>query len=121
MRLCPSNTLICLLLCFQILFDCTNCTAIDIIDDTTIVNYDTAHNKLLNASEILLDWFESNNLKANPTKFQLIVFEESNVERILVVHGANIQSSSSGGSNYDSLIVRTVAFPVQVAYWIKRS
>ena len=35
-------------------------------DDTTIactdVNYDTAHNKLLNASEILLDWFESNNL-----------------------------------------------------------
>ena len=26
-----------------------------------------------------------------------------------------------GGSNYDSLIVRTVAFPVQVAYWIKRS
>ena len=26
-----------------------------------------------------------------------------------------------GGSNYDCLIVRTVAFPVQVAYWIKRS
>ena len=25
------------------------------------------------------------------------------------------------GSNYDSLIVRTVAFPVQVAYWTKRS
>ena len=24
-------------------------------------------------------------------------------------------------SNYDSLIVRTVAFPVQVAYWTKRS
>ena len=62
--------------------------------DTTIactdVNYDTAQNKLLSASEILLNWFESNNLKANPTKFQLIVFEES-----LVVHGANIQSSSS--------------------------
>ena len=26
-----------------------------------------------------------------------------------------------GGSNYDSLFVRTVAFPVQVAYWIQRS
>ena len=26
-----------------------------------------------------------------------------------------------GGSNYDPLIVRTVAFPVQVAYWTKRS
>ena len=25
----------------------------------------------------------------------------------------------NGGSNYDSLFVRTVAFPVQVAYWIK--
>ena len=25
----------------------------------------------------------------------------------------------TGGSNYDSLFVRTVAFPVQVAYWIK--
>ena len=24
-----------------------------------------------------------------------------------------------GGSNYDSLFVRTVAFPVQVAYWTK--
>ena len=27
--------------------------------------------------------------------------------------------SNIGGSNYDSLFVRTVAFPVQVAYWIK--
>ena len=25
-----------------------------------------------------------------------------------------------GGSNYDSLFVRTVAFPVQVAYWNQR-
>ena len=29
--------------------------------------------------------------------------------------------SQCGGSNYDSLIVRTVAFPVQVAYWIQKS
>ena len=28
-------------------------------------------------------------------------------------------NAQSGGSNYDSLFVRTVAFPVQVAYWIK--
>ena len=73
-------------------------TVYNYADDTTIactdVNYDTTHNKLLNASEILLEWFESNNLNSNPTKFQLIVFEESNVERSLV-HGANIQSSSS--------------------------
>ena len=27
--------------------------------------------------------------------------------------------ANTGGSNYDSLFVRTVAFPVQVAYWIK--
>ena len=30
-----------------------------------------------------------------------------------------LQSEQSGGSNYDSLFVRTVAFPVQIAYWIK--
>ena len=28
-------------------------------------------------------------------------------------------NAANGGSNYDSLFVRTVAFPVQVAYWIK--
>ena len=76
-------------------------TAYNYANITTIacsdLNYDTAHNKMLNASEILLDSFEGNNLKANPTKFQLIVFEESNVERSFVVHvhGANIHSSSS--------------------------
>ena len=48
-------------------------TVYNYADDTTIpctdVNYDTAHNKLLNAPEILLDWFQSNNLKANPNFF----------------------------------------------------
>ena len=78
-------------------------TAYNYANITTIacsdLNYGTAHNKLLNASEILLDSFEGNNLKANPIKFQRIVFEESNVERSFVVHvhvhGANIHSSSS--------------------------
>ena len=32
----------------------------------------------------------------------------------------NIPVIQYGGSNYDSLFVRTVAFPVQVAYWIKQ-
>ena len=35
-----------------------------------------------------------------------------NVNTQMIVHPV-------GGSNYDSLFVRTVAFPVQVAYWIK--
>ena len=35
--------------------------------------------------------------------------------------GGNDNSKSRYGSNYDSLIVRTVAFPIQVAYWTKRS
>ena len=47
-------------------------------DDTTItcsdVNYDTAHTKLLAASDIMINWFENNNLKTNPNKFQQIVF-----------------------------------------------
>ena len=68
-------------------------------DDTTItcsdVNYDTTHTKLLAASDIMINIFENNNLKANPNKFQLIVFEEANEERSLAIHGADLQSSSS--------------------------
>ena len=36
-----------------------------------------------------------------------------------VKKGINAACVDVGGSNYDSLFVRTVAFPVQVAYWIK--
>ena len=38
-------------------------------------------------------------------------------------YGCHISNTFVGayGSNYDSLTVRTVAFPVQVAYWIQRS
>ena len=68
------------------------------VDDTTVtcsdVNYDTAHTKLLDASDIMISWFENNNLQANPNKFQLIVFEEANEERSLAIHGADLQSSS---------------------------
>ena len=43
----------------------------------------------------------------------------------MVLHAGGIgtseTSTSSCGSNYDSLFARTVAYPVQVAYWIKRS
>ena len=43
----------------------------------------------------MIRWFENNNLRANPNKFQLIVFEEANEERSLAIHGADLQSSSS--------------------------
>ena len=49
------------------------------------VNYDTAHTKLLAASDIMINWFENNNLKTNPNKLQLIVFEEANEERSLAI------------------------------------
>ena len=68
-------------------------------DDTTItcivMNYDTAHTKLLDASEVMIHWFENNNLKANPTKFQLIVFDGTNKQHSLAIHGADPQSSFS--------------------------
>ena len=42
-------------------------------DDTTItcsdVNYDTTHTKLLAASDIMINWFKNNNLKANLNNF----------------------------------------------------
>ena len=51
-------------------------------DDTTItcsdMNYDTAHTMLLDPSEVMIHWFENNNLKANPTKFQHIVIDGTN-------------------------------------------
>ena len=59
------------------------------------MNYDSAHTKLLAAFDIMISWFENNNLQANPNKFQLIVFEEANKERSLAIHGADLQSSSS--------------------------
>ena len=68
-------------------------------DDTTItcsdMHYDTAHTKLLGASEVMIHWFENNNLKAKPTKFQLIVFDGTNNQRNLAIHGADLQSSFS--------------------------
>ena len=66
-------------------------------DDTTItcsnMHYDTAHTKLLDASEVMIHWFENNNLKANLTKFQLIVFDGTNKQRSLAIHGTDLQSS----------------------------
>ena len=51
-------------------------------DDTTItcsdMNYHTAHTMLLDPSEVMIHWFENNNLKANPTKFQHIVIDGTN-------------------------------------------
>ena len=46
------------------------------------------------------------------TSFGLVLWKGNLGGRVIVV-------VISGGSNYDSLFVRTVAFPVQVAYWIK--
>ena len=56
-----------------------------ILDKLNDISYDTAHTKLLAASDIMISWFENNNLQANPNKFQLIVFEEANEERSLAI------------------------------------
>ena len=68
-------------------------------DDTAItcsdMNYNTAHTKLLDGSEVMIHWFENNNLKANPKKFQLIGFDGTNKQRSLAIHGADLQSSFS--------------------------
>ena len=56
-------------------------------DDTTVtcsdVNYDTAHTKLLIASDIMISWFENNNLQANPNKFQLIALRKQTKSAVL--------------------------------------
>ena len=48
-----------------------------------------------------------------------LCINESKTEALLISKKETVATSiQNGGSNYDSLIVRTVAFPVQVAYWI---
>ena len=49
------------------------------------MSYDTAHTNLLDVSEVMIHWFESNNLKANPTNFQLIVFDGTKKQRSVIV------------------------------------
>ena len=62
------------------------------------------------------DWLKVNRLALNVKKTKYMMFHKHNkIVKHLDLH------ILIGRSNYDSLIVRTVAFPVQVAYWIKRS
>ena len=61
------------MICYNYVVDSlSDVTVVIYDDDTTIacteVNYDRVHSKLLNTSEILLDWFERSYLKANSAK-----------------------------------------------------
>ena len=66
--------------------------------------------------------------KGKTTPFKPLIESTEHIQemRTLTTNEVDVKGVTSvicslGGSNYDSLIVRTVAFPVQVAYWIKRS
>ena len=77
--------------------------------------FDTVHHRILlrklyayGIRGVLLKWFES----YLTDRSQYVIYDGVRSETKVV---------ECGGSNYDSLIVRTVAFPVQIAYWTKRS
>ena len=60
-------------------------------DDTTItcsnVNYDTAHTRLLAASDNMISWFDNNNLQANPNKLQIRenIKKSKKVKKVILV------------------------------------
>lgn len=41
----------------------------------------------------MLDWFQDNSLKANPSKFQLVVFDHEKDDRTFIVNGVTIHST----------------------------
>ena len=54
----------------------------------------------------------------NSHDYERLYFQKNlSLKTVLLNHMAGVTMTL--GSNYDSLFVRTVAFPVQVAYWIK--
>ena len=71
----------------------SKCKVFNYADDNSIMCYDknvvNLQVKLENAAEISLTWFESNFMKANPTKFDMIIFHGRNKPNELQVHLGN--------------------------------
>ena len=63
------------------------CNVFIYADDTTILcihkDYDCAYNNLLSVASAMIHWYKVSILKANPKKFQFIVFDESRQPRAL--------------------------------------
>ena len=63
----------------------TICDIYNYADDNSIScegdDYDSAHQKILQTSNVMLNWFKENYLQANPSKFQFIVFDKRNMSR----------------------------------------
>ena len=103
-------------------------------DDISILckhrDYDSAYNDLLSEASTMIHRYKMNYMQASLEKIQFIILDKERQPMTLQLnHNVTIQSvlnvqytclNIHGGSNYDSLFARTVAYPVQVAYWNQR-
>ena len=75
------------------------CHVFNYADDTSILctghDYNDAYVKICSASTIMLEWFKSNFMQANPSKFQYIVFEKDKQPRNIVLNEGTVIESVS--------------------------
>ena len=73
-----------LLLCLS-----EKCNVFNYADDTSILcvdrNYEVAYKNIVVASNVMLEWFSTNFMQANPSKFQFIVFEKESHQRDIIL------------------------------------
>ena len=77
------------------------CDVFNYADDNTVGCIGDTMNdvkqKLENVSRIMFNWFDVNHMKANPSKFQYIVFQHSSIDTVMNminVNGVSIESQS---------------------------
>ena len=79
------------------------CTIYNYADDNTILctgnNVSDVRNKMENALQVLIQWFNNNSMKVNPDKFQVIFFDRKNscaneylmINNIKIVHQPTVK------------------------------
>ena len=74
----------------------TICNIYNYADDNSICcegnDYESAHQNVLQSANVMLKWFKENYLQANPSKFQFIVFDKTNISRTLNLDDNEIMS-----------------------------
>ena len=76
------------------------CSIYNYADDNTIAVHGQSHpvviEQLSVCANYMIDWFTRNCMKANPDKFQFIVFDRSiNQRRKITIHGTHIDSQDT--------------------------
>ena len=75
------------------------CNIYNYADDNTVSctgkTTDDVINKLKNISNILINWFQNNYMKANPEKFQFIMYSKTNEAKSILINDTVVNSETS--------------------------